>query len=279
MKNLIINADDFGLSHGTNAAIIACHQAGSVSSTTLMVNMNATQDAVGMARQTPGLGVGLHFSLTCGRPICNKVEVASLVDKEGLFLPRGGAEKRAVAGQFKAEEIRRELEAQLARFCSFGLTPTHIDSHQHIHIYPAIFDVVAGFCLKQNLPLRVPWVWSPPMGVPLRRHIRMWILKWMVTRNMKRWSGKLKTNASLASIFDLQLKPEDISGESYRTILQFDHVGPLELMVHPANVDEEHGKLTSISSTSAREYEALKFSDLRAVARDLGYEVINYSQL
>ncbi len=278
-RQLIINADDFGLSPGTNAAIMACHRVGSVNSTTLMVNMDAAQDAAGMAQKTPGLGVGLHFNLTCGRPVCNRDEVASLVDKEGLFLPRSAAEKKVVAGQFKVNEVRRELEAQWDRFQSFGLTPTHLDSHQHIHVYPAVFDVVAGFCAGQELPLRIPWVWTPPAGVPLKRRVRMWMLKRLVARNMQRWSGKLRTNASFASLFDLQLETGDISAGSYRHILQFEHAGPLELMVHPADVDAEHGRMTSISSVSAREFEILQSFNLGAEAVGLGYEIIDYSRI
>ena len=277
MKSLIINADDFGLSPGTNAAIIECHKVGSVSSATMMVNMPAVEIAVVLAKQNPALGVGLHFNLTSGRPVSSKGEVSSLVGRDDHFFSRSEAEKKAISGQFNGEEVRRELESQLARFRSFGLTPTHLDSHQHIHLYPMVFDVVASLCIEQNLPLRLPWAWKPPTVVPLRRRIRMWMLNRMVTRNMKRWGGKLRVNASFASIFDFQLNPEDISLESYLKILQYDHASAFELMVHPAVVDQGHEQATRISHVSSIEYDVLKSSDLGALALDLGYGLTDYS--
>ena len=104
-KALIINADDFGLSSGVNTAIVACYQAGSLSSTTLMVNMPATEDAIALAKEYPGLGVGLHFNLSSGKPLCPTDKVSSLIASNGEFQQRGVTEKKAIFRQFRSNEI------------------------------------------------------------------------------------------------------------------------------------------------------------------------------
>ena len=183
-RYLIINADDFGLSPGTNEAIIACYLAGSVSSTTLMVNMTATEEATRLARGNRGLGVGLHFNLTCGRPLSPPDHIKSLVDSDGIFYERSVAEKKALSRQFNSDEIFIELSAQWNHMVSSGLIPTHLDSHQHIHTFPIAFDVVAAFCVEHNIPVRIPTPWKPPNGATLKRRARMWMLKKMISRNM-----------------------------------------------------------------------------------------------
>ena len=125
-RRLIVNADDFGLARSVSTGIIDAYQAGQLSSTTLMVNMPGTEEAVDLAERHPGLGVGLHFNLTEGRPL---TDARSLVDADGEFLLRGELIRRAARGRLRPDEITRELTAQLDRFVSLGLSPTHLDSH------------------------------------------------------------------------------------------------------------------------------------------------------
>lgn len=90
MKHLIINADDFGLSPGVNQGIAEAYQAGGISSTTVMVNMPGFTDAVRLASLHPGLGVGLHFNLTYGRPVSDPRLIPSLIQADGRFHSIGG---------------------------------------------------------------------------------------------------------------------------------------------------------------------------------------------
>ena len=83
VKSLIINADDFGFSRGVNLGIIEAFQHGVLTSTTLMVNMQEADHAVELARQNPELGVGIHLTLTAGRPILGGLH--TITDEEGNF--------------------------------------------------------------------------------------------------------------------------------------------------------------------------------------------------
>jgi predicted glycoside hydrolase/deacetylase ChbG (UPF0249 family) len=87
MKQVILNADDFGLTRGVNEGIIRAHHEGILTSATLMANGAAFEDAVEQARVTPSLGVGCHLVLVGGKSVAPPEKISSLVDAEGR-LPR-----------------------------------------------------------------------------------------------------------------------------------------------------------------------------------------------
>ena len=102
MKQLILNADDFGMTHGVNEGIMRAHREGILTSTTLMANGLAFADAVKKAAENPKLGVGCHLVLVGGKPVAPAGEVPSLVDSKGNLpdsLPEFVA--RVTAGMIK----------------------------------------------------------------------------------------------------------------------------------------------------------------------------------
>lgn len=149
MFKLIVNADDFGFSYGVNYGIIDAHKYGIVNSTTMMVNTPGTLHAVELAKQNPCLSVGIHLALTFGKPVCT--DVPSLIDEEGQFRIDKIVENNK---DVSLEEVEREWEAQIERFLSFGLTPSHLDSHHHIHGWDFLRPVVKRLAEKYSLPVR-----------------------------------------------------------------------------------------------------------------------------
>ncbi len=86
MVRLIVNADDFGLTSGVNRAIAELHEAGVLTSASLMARGGAADEAIAMARATPTLGVGCHVLLVDGEPVLPPDRVPTLVDrKTGRF--------------------------------------------------------------------------------------------------------------------------------------------------------------------------------------------------
>ena len=137
MKNLIVNADDFGLTAGINAGIVQAHLHGIVSSTTLMVHGAAAEEAAAWAREHLSLGVGLHIDLW------------EHVLRDGDWVRT----YEHCAGD--AEAVDAEIERQFERFCSLvGRAPDHIDTHQHVHRKPPVGDVVRAFAARHRLALR-----------------------------------------------------------------------------------------------------------------------------
>ena len=129
MKFLIFNADDFGYTRGINRGIVEAHRNGVVTSATLIVNGLATEEAVRMARDLPGLSLGLHVNFTN--------EAQRLVEFDDP--------------QVASAEMRRQLD----RFVSLlGRLPTHVDSHQHVHRHPVRRPLFERFAAEHGLPLR-----------------------------------------------------------------------------------------------------------------------------
>ncbi|WP_405156676.1 carbohydrate deacetylase [Paenibacillus sp. FSL K6-0108] len=162
-KQVIINADDFGLSPGVNQGIIQAYQAGGITSTSMMVNMPGFDHALSLAKSLPDLGIGLHFNLTYGRPVSDPAFVPSLVKPDGSFHQCQCGFIRDVA------DIAKELDAQWNVLVQAPLSPTHLDSHQLLHQNdPIIFQIMAEKAVRENIPLRRSQVRhaSPDMPPP-----------------------------------------------------------------------------------------------------------------
>jgi predicted glycoside hydrolase/deacetylase ChbG (UPF0249 family) len=138
LRYLIVNADDFGLSAGTNRGIFQAHEHGIVTSASLMVRQQAAAQAIEEARRFHKLSLGLHLDLSEWsyrdgewRQVYQVVPPADMVAVE-------------------AEILRQiELFRQLA-----GRDPTHLDSHQHVHNQQPMRAVFAKVARDLRLPLR-----------------------------------------------------------------------------------------------------------------------------
>jgi len=128
-RSLIVNADDFGYSPGTNRGIVDCHIRGVVTSTSMMVTGRATEEAAALAREHPSLAVGLHFDLW-------------------------GEDERPFDTN-DVDAVREELGRQLDEFRRLlGREPTHVDSHRHVHREPQLFEAIAELVEPLGVPLR-----------------------------------------------------------------------------------------------------------------------------
>ncbi len=134
---LILNADDFGMSRGITDGIILAHRYGFLTSTSLMPNMPAAEYALDRAAQFPHLGIGVHLNICAGRPILPPEEIPSLVGANGRFHPASVMIRRLWSGRARSREIFAEFRAQIRWMKDCGNTPTHADSHHHMHLYPA----------------------------------------------------------------------------------------------------------------------------------------------
>jgi chitin disaccharide deacetylase len=129
MRHVIVNADDFGASTGTNRGIVECHTGGVLTSTSMMVTGAAVAEAVEISRAHPQLAVGLHWDVI-------------------------GEDER----EFDLDDeraVREEFAAQLQRFCELmGRAPTHIDSHRHLHLDDSVRELFVELAAPVGVPLR-----------------------------------------------------------------------------------------------------------------------------
>jgi predicted glycoside hydrolase/deacetylase ChbG (UPF0249 family) len=129
---LIVNADDFGLSEGTNEGIVEAHERGIVTSSSLMVHGPAASEAGSYAATHPALAVGLHLDL-------------------GEWVYRDGAWREVYQRGPAAEELARQLD----RFRALvGRDPTHLDSHQHVHEEEPVRSLLAQVGVDLGVAVR-----------------------------------------------------------------------------------------------------------------------------
>jgi len=137
-RYLIVNADDFGQSHGINRGIMAAYKQGIVTSASLMVRWPAAAEAAVYSRHHPDLGLGLHVDMS--EWACHAGQWIRLYE----VIP--SADLAAVA-----DEVFRQLEVFIRLV---GRKPTHLDSHQHSHRYEPLRTVLRQLARRLEIPLR-----------------------------------------------------------------------------------------------------------------------------
>lgn len=242
-KYLIINADDFGLSPAVNRGIIELHRAGVVSSATIMVNMPGFAEAAQLAREAPRLGVGLHFNLSYGEPLCAPDQVGSLIDEQGAF-------SEQVEG-WREEEVARELAAQWQRLVEAGISPTHLDSHRHMQVHTVVYRPLEALARREGLPLR------RVEGEPVLDSPRPPCADYTFLNTYFQSGGKELLLDTLES-----LQP-----------------GVSELMCHPGYVDEVLKGLSSWTQVRRAELAVLGDAQVKSALIRTGIHLINYRQM
>lgn len=152
MKQLIINADDFGRHELINRAVRVAVKKGCLRSASIMAGGIAFDDAVETARRLPNLGVGVHLTLANGNPILPPNKIPSLVTADGTFHENHVAFlKLYLQGKINLDEVKAELSAQIEKVIRAGLKITHVDSHQHLHHVPRIIKIVLDLADKAGI--------------------------------------------------------------------------------------------------------------------------------
>lgn len=152
---LVVTADDLGLTAGVNAAVRRAHVEGIVTATSVLAVGTAFDDAARLARELPGLELGAHLALVGeDPPLLPPGRIPSLVDADGRF-PLGyrTVVARGVTRRLDLDDVRRELGAQLERIRGIGVPVTHVDTHQHTHLWPGVARVVAELARDAGIPV------------------------------------------------------------------------------------------------------------------------------
>jgi len=284
MKRLIVNADDFGFTPGVNAGIIHAYKTGIVTSTTIMANGEAFEDAVALALANPRLGVGCHLAIVGGRPVAQPDQVRSIVSNEGLLLPTlGRFMLRLARGAVKSDDIAREFRAQVMRVVSAGIIPTHFDSHKHSHVSPPVMKALAAVAREFG----VTRVRNPFESVFDRASLSGWTNMKQSALSAMIAPGAIRFNR-LARKY-LLYTPDRFLGvkrtgrldsEAIRSMMKGLKEGTTELMCHPGfndpGLESAH---TRLKKERERELEALTDPRLRHLAEELGIELISYREL
>ena len=290
MRRLIVNADDFGFTRGVNRAIVEAHTSGVVTSSTLMANGSAFENAAQMAKTAPNLSVGCHIVLLDGEPVLDTQNIRTLVSHvSGNARFHDGLKSfaaLALTGRLDPDEIEAEASAQIRKVQSAGISVSHVDTHKHTHLFPAVLRPL----LRAAAACGVRAVRNPfGSRRPLRSHELLarpglWT-RYAEVRILRGFANKFRTVVDREGF----VTPDGTLGivvtgaldeKLFRALAENIPEGTWEFVCHPGYNDED----LRIARTRLRESREIELAVLtRPEARQLlsqeGIKLISYHDL
>jgi len=290
MRRLIVNADDFGFTSGVNRGIVAAHTHGIVTSSTLMANGPAFEDAVKLAKTVSDLSVGCHVVLIDGQPLLDAKKLPTLVAAQN-----GGSQfrdslkmfaARALTGGLDSEEIEAEATAQIHKLQSADISVSHVDTHKHAHLFPSVLRPLlraARACgvhavrnpFGPHRPLRSgellvrPNLWT--------RYAEVQVLRTLAGkfRRMAKEEGFATTDGTFGVVVTGVLDEK-----LFRHIAAIIPEGTWEFVCHPGYNDEELQRAnTRLRLSRETELRVLTMPEVHQLLTDSEIELISYRDL
>jgi chitin disaccharide deacetylase len=286
VRRLIINADDFGLTHGVNRAIAESHVHGVVTSTTLMANSGAFDEAVQLAKSNKDWSVGCHLVLVDGEPLIDPGRIPTLIAGRDSHKFRDGIgilALRSVAGRVDSDQVEAESVAQIRKLQANGINVSHIDTHKHTHIFPAVLEgILRAARICGVSAVRNPFesfaadfartrkqLWKRYLQVRFLRRLASPFRKAVQKAGMRTPDGTL--GIVVTGHLDRQL---------FQGIAENIPEGTWEFVCHPGYVDDDLQTITTRLRESRRdELELLTSPEAREVLASRDVELITYRDL
>lgn len=255
-RRLIVNADDFGRSGAINAAVIQAHEEGILTSASLMVNGEAFNQAVELARAHPKLGVGLHLTLVCGKPTLSPAQIPSLVGSDGMFTdnPVVGGTKYFFSSAARAE-LRQEIRAQFEKFRMTGLPLDHLNGHLHLHLHPAVLPILCE--LFAEFGVTRARLTHEPAALSFRLEKGRWFYRSshaLIFRILSARARPLFERAGLRHTDQVYGLLQDAHADEAYLLRLLPHLGPgsSEFFSHPSTTHFRH-ELAALTSPRVRD--------------------------
>ncbi len=284
MRRLIVNADDFGLTPGVNRAILEAHNQGIVTSATLMANSSAFSEAVALSQSVRGLSVGCHVVLVDGSAVSDPTRLSSLLRSDGMFHDSLTTFARlALQGRLEAEQIEAEVEAQIRMLQAAGIHVSHIDTHKHTHMFPAVLRAL----LKAAKKCGVLAVRNPFETVKLSHLLQYpdtW-KRWLEVRTLRSFSAKFHQAVNDAGMHTpdgtVGIVATGSLGQRFlEFLLKNLPEGTWELVCHPGYNDGALGNVrTRLRESREHELRTLTSAKTRECLAREGIELISYRQI
>ncbi|MFC1571220.1 carbohydrate deacetylase [Candidatus Margulisiibacteriota bacterium] len=279
-KKLIVTADDFGSIESTNQAIMHCYHHGLVRSASLMAVGSAFEQAVTLAKATPGLSIGAHLTLVNEKPVLAAKEIPSLVNQDGyLHYSYKVFMKKYFLRQINLDEVERELHSQITKVINRGIKIDYLNSHQHIHLLPEILRRVIKLAQHFNIEcLRFPK--TSILNLPSLRQAALHVLASSSKKLFK--SSGLKTTDHFLGFSQSGRISEGIL-VSFLNDLE---AGISEIVMHPTFEDQEYltryksyYDKTGFKHQPEKEIAALTSKSVKQFLIDKNIKLINFSEL
>jgi len=287
VKNLIVNADDFGWTEGVNRGIVEAFHRGIVTSTSLLANGAAFTAGVRAAKSASGLGVGVHLNLSDGPPVADRESVSSLLDEHANFA--GGPQKLLLKHARRGlalEEVEEEWDAQIRRVRDAGIRPTHLDGHKHVHMLPGLFEIALRLAKRHGVDaIRVSLEESSlrsALSSGTKHRTSVVMKQGVQARGLKllaRDARELAERAGIATAdyFCGIAQTGELTREGIAQLLKNLPEGTTELMCHPGYADDALGKTaTRLQASRQAELDILTDTGIRKLVASQGIRLIDY---
>lgn len=283
---LILNADDFGLTLGVNRAISELHQAGALTSATLMANGAAFEDAIAIAHANPRLGVGCHISLVDGIPVAHPQSIPTLLGSDGKTFRSSILDftQALFRGDIREDDIEREALAQLQKLQRCGVDVTHLDTHKHTHLFPSVARPLLHLAERASIgAIRNPFepAWARDLGHGgLLRRIQLLLLNRQQSRFLQldqlRHGHVVTTDGTLGISATGHLNARTLAD----LINALPPEGTFELCCHPGYNDSDLASITTrLRTTRDIERQALLSIIPPRISQPDPPELIHYGDL
>lgn len=277
---LIVNADDFGLTAGVNRAILELNAAGALTSATLMATGSAFREAVHAAFVQTSLDVGCHVVLVDGTPVLPHTQIPTLATASGFRPTLGAFVKALLRGQIKASEIEAEASAQIIRVQSAGLSVSHVDTHKHTHMFAGVLRPLlaaaasCGVTCIRN-PFEPPWSLRATGNAGFGRRLQVTLLRTQHRgfRRAVRHAGLLTTDGAVGV-----LATGTLDTPTLQRLMQAMPAGTWELVCHPGYQDEALAAVQTRLRAS-RELEREALLDVFGSGNPSPVELVNFHSL
>lgn len=149
---VIFHGDDFGLTSGVNKGIIRSFSEGLLTSASLIAGGKAAQEAISLAKDNPGLDMGIHLVLCDEPPVLRPGDLSSIISSGTCFPSRKQVLRAILARRIDYKEVEAEWNAQVETLLNAGVRVSHLDSHQYIHLFPGLMAVFLKIVKKYDIP-------------------------------------------------------------------------------------------------------------------------------
>ncbi len=281
MRRLIVNADDLGADQARNEGIFEAIRAGIVTSASLLPNGPALDHALEEIRSGgfQQVSFAAHLNLSEGRPLAEGL--TRLAGPDGKFLGKAGAHRLlGGAGDASLEaEIAGEAALQIGKLLDAGIAVTHIDGHQHVHVFPAALPAVTETAKAFGIArMRIPDEAVPPDGGALEENLleesRRFAFLGREARRRLAAAGIASSDHFLGLALKGRLDLErlvDLAGSLPE--------GTTELMVHPGRVPARDAFSAFSSADRERELEALLHPRFRLALQAAGVILVSFREI
>lgn len=155
MKKIIFTADDFGVVDAIDEGIIDAIESGLVKSVAVFANGKySIQKAKALIAKYPDVELGVHLTISSGKPILAYEKVPTLCDSKKNFWSF-----KNFSNKIDESELEAELDAQIMVFKNNNIPIYHLSSHYSLLIlFPKYFKIFLNVARKHNLKIRSPKV-------------------------------------------------------------------------------------------------------------------------